>query len=87
MLSDGFTKKSDGSTFGAKMPRVSSDFIMNLNFPLPSLSEQTAIAAYLDEKTSKIDAIVEKCETQIEQLAALRRSLIAQAVTGQIKVC
>jgi len=51
------------------------------------LSEQTAIASYLDEKTAHIDAIVEKCETQIAQLTELRRSIIAQAVTGQIKVC
>ncbi len=87
MLSEKFTKKSDGSTFGAKMPRVSSDFILNLNFPLPPLAEQTAIAAYLDEKTAQIDAIVDKCEIEIEKLSELRRSLIAQAVTGQIKVC
>ena len=30
MLSDGYTKETDGSTIGAKMPRVSSDFILTI---------------------------------------------------------
>ena len=72
---------------GSIMDGLNSSIVKILQIPLPPLSEQTVISAYLDEKTSKIDSIVEKCETQIEQLAALRRSLIAQAVTGQIKVC
>lgn len=54
---------------------------------IPPLTEQTAIAAYLDDKTAQIDSIIGKCEKQIEQLSALRRSLIAEAVTGKIKVC
>lgn len=57
------------------------------SIPVPSYTEQTAIAAYLDDKTAQIDSIIGKCEKQIEQLSALRRSLIAEAVTGKIKVC
>ncbi|MBO4373163.1 MAG: restriction endonuclease subunit S, partial [Bacteroidales bacterium] len=58
-----------------------------IDIALPPLTEQTAIAAYLDDKTAQIDSIIGKCEKQIEQLSALRRSLIAEAVTGKIKVC
>lgn len=57
------------------------------SIPVPPLTEQTAIVAYLDEKTAQIDSIIGKCEKQIEQLSAFRRSLIAEAVTGKIKVC
>ncbi|MBR6266084.1 MAG: restriction endonuclease subunit S [Bacteroidales bacterium] len=53
---------------------------------IPPLDEQTAIAKYLDEKTAQIDKIVEKSEKQIEQLIELRKTLIAQVVTGKIKV-
>lgn len=49
----------------------------------PPLSEQNEIAAYLDEKCAKIDAILEKINTEVERLKELKRSLINEVVTGQ----
>ncbi|MBQ3618057.1 MAG: restriction endonuclease subunit S [Bacteroidales bacterium] len=72
---------------GSIMDGLNSSIVKILSIPLPPITEQTAIAAYLDDKTAQIDSIIGKCEKQIEQLSELRRSLIAQAVTGQIKVC
>lgn len=57
--------------------------LVTLNFPVPPIYEQEEIASYLDEKCSKIDAIVEKIETKIERLKQLKRSLINEVVTGQ----
>lgn len=51
--------------------------------PLPPYIEQQQIAAYLDEKCGKIDAIIEKIGTQIERLKELKRSLINEIVTGK----
>lgn len=51
--------------------------------PLPPYIEQKQIAAYLDEKCGKIDAIIEKIGTQIERLKELKRSLINEVVTGK----
>lgn len=51
--------------------------------PIPPENEQKAIAAYLDEKCAKIDAIVEKINIQIERLKELKRSLINEVVTGK----
>lgn len=51
--------------------------------PLPPYIEQQQIAAYLDEKCGKIDAIIEKIGTQIERLKELKRSLINEVVTGK----
>jgi type I restriction enzyme S subunit len=48
--------------------------------------EQTAIANYLDEKTGKIDAIVNNIGNQINHLKELRKTLINDVVTGKIKV-
>lgn len=57
--------------------------LVTLHFPVPPYQEQQEIAAYLDEKCGKIDAIIEKIGTQIERLKELKRSLINEVVTGK----
>jgi len=47
----------------------------------PPLSEQRAIAAFLDRETAKIDALVAKKERLIELLQEKRTALITRAVT------
>ena len=54
--------------------------------PVPPLSEQKAIADYLDTKTAQIDQIIQTINTQIEKLKELRKTLINDVVTGKIKV-
>ena len=68
------------------MPRASSSFIANLPISVPPLSEQKAIADYLDTKTAQIDQISQTINTQIEKLKELRKTLINDVVTGKIKV-
>ena len=53
------------------------------HIPVPPIDEQNEIAAYLDEKCAKIDAILEKINTEVERLKELKRSLINEVVTGQ----
>ena len=65
---------------------VSLNLVKFLNILFPPISEQTAIANYLDEKTQKIDSIVSNIKTQIETLKELRKTLINDLVTGKIKV-
>lgn len=48
---------------------------------LPSTKEQEKIAAYLDEKTEKIDSIIKELEDQKEKLELYKRELIAHVVT------
>lgn len=55
----------------------------NIEIALPPYIEQQQIAAYLDEKCGKIDAIIEKIDTQIKRLKELKRSLINEVVTGK----
>ena len=54
--------------------------------PVPPLSEQKAIADYLDTKTAHFDRIIETIKTQIDKLKELRKTLISDVVTGKIKV-
>ena len=86
MLSEGFTDIANGSTTGAKMPRVSSSFISDLSCALPSPDEQETISAFLDKKTAKIDEAIKALETQRDDLAMLKQSLISEAVTGKVDV-
>lgn len=63
--------------------------LVTLHFPVPPFQEQQEIAAYLDEKCAKINAIIEKIDFKIERLKELKRSLINEVVTGKraIKTC
>lgn len=81
LLSEAFTKEADNATYGAKMPRVSSNFILNLNFPLPPLKEQQAIVAYLDDKTSKMEECIRLLELQKADLIDYRKAVIFETVT------
>lgn len=81
LLSQGYISLIDGSTFGAKMPRVSWEFMGNTVIPLPPLVEQRAIASFLVRKTAQIDELIAKKEALLKKLDEKRTALITQAVT------
>lgn len=53
-----------------------------ITIPLPPLSEQHAIADFLDRETAKIDAMIAKQTTLIELLKERRAAAITAAVTN-----
>ena len=63
--------------------RMYTDRFNNIMAIVPPLSEQLVIAAYLDEKCSKINASTENIGKQIDALKRLKRALINEVVTGQ----
>ena len=63
-----------------RMVLVREDF-QNAPFALPPLPEQTAIAAFLDRETSKIDALVAEQRRLMELLKEKRQAVISHAVT------
>ena len=63
--------------------RMYTDRFNNIMAIVPPLSEQQAIAAYLDEKCSEIDAATENIGKQIDAMKRLKRALINEVVTGQ----
>lgn len=52
-----------------------------IKLAIPPISEQQAIAAYLDEETGKLDAAVEKLERMVEVLKERKQLIISKAVT------
>lgn len=55
--------------------------IENASIPLPPLPVQRAIAAFLDERTARIDALIAKKRRLLELLDEQRRALVTRAVT------
>jgi type I restriction enzyme S subunit len=58
----------------------------DISVPLPSLTEQAAILAYVAQETRKIDELASGTSRTIALLKERRSALIAAAVTGQITV-
>jgi type I restriction enzyme S subunit len=57
------------------------DLIGNIQCPIPSVDEQTAIASFLDRETAKIDALIAGQQRLIELLQEKRQAVISHAVT------
>ena len=68
------------------VPAVDRKDVHEDHTAVPHLSEQRAIAAFLDRETAQIDALVAKVQEAIDRLKELRTALISAAVTGKIDV-
>lgn len=71
-----------GSTKGA----ITCEQLGKFRIPVPELSEQLAIAAFLDREIAKLDKLKLDSQCSIALLKERRSALIAAAVTGQIDV-
>lgn len=65
---------------------ISAEKYNGLPIPLPTMGEQQQIVKYLDEKTAKIDALIDELNQQLDELALYRKAVISEAVTGKVDV-
>ena len=65
---------------------VNGEKYANAVVPLPPLSEQTAIAEYLDKAIADIDAAIARADREVELLDEYRARLVADVVTGKLDV-
>jgi type I restriction enzyme S subunit len=72
--------------WGTAQTNISVPIVQYLPVLRPPASEQSAIVAFLDRETAKIDSLVAKVEQAIERLQEYRTALITAAVTGKIDV-
>lgn len=68
---------------GSAQPNISSNGIGNIPLPVPPLSEQEDIAAFLDTKCAEIDQLIALKQQKIDELQDYRKSLIYEYVTGK----
>ena len=63
---------------------VTASHLGALPIPIPPFPEQAAIAAYLNDQTERIAALISQVETAIERLQEFRSALVTAAVTGRL---
>lgn len=73
------TRKTGGAQGG-----INTEDCKNIPIPYMHLSEQQAIADYLDDTCSKIDAIIAEAKASIEEYKELKQAVIFEAVTKGI---
>ena len=61
--------------------RLPSDMFLNFVLPVPSIKEQQAIAAYLDDQVVQIDSIIAEAQASIEEYKQWKTSVVFEAVT------
>lgn len=66
---------------GSILDHITKEILYNLILPVPPLSEQQKIVEFLDDKTQKIDNLIQQKEKKIELLKEKRISLINHIVT------
>lgn len=81
LQSDGFIGEVVSKSVGVSYPAINPTDLVSIKSLLPPLTEQKAIAYFLDKKTEEIDALIEKREGLLELLAEQRAALITHAVT------
>jgi type I restriction enzyme, S subunit len=69
---------------GTTFFELGANKLASINVVIPSLREQTAIADFLDQKTTKIDELIKNNERLIELLKEKRQAIISHAVTKGI---
>ena len=74
------------TSISTTLPILNNQTIGDNYITFPPLSEQEAIAGYLDKKVGEIDGIIKGYEEQIADLKAYRSSTISEVVTGKVKV-
>lgn len=60
--------------------------IKNFVFPIPSIQSQVDVVDNIRKETNSTDIAISRIEKEIEKVKELKQSLIAEVVTGRIKV-
>ena len=67
--------------YATTVKHLSTSDIENSLFPVPTIQEQHAIVAYLNEKCNKIDGAIDVQKKKIDLLNELKQTIITNAVT------
>lgn len=59
---------------------------LGIQIPMPPLEEQRAIVEFIEQKNKAIDDMIANLRAEIDFLTEYKQRLIADAVTGQIKI-
>lgn len=85
-LKETFKYKIEEGLAKSTVDSVRLPWLKDFPIVIPTDSEQQQIVDYLDEKTAKIDALIEELEAQLSDLATYKQAVITEAVTGKVDV-
>lgn len=86
LLSRCFVEYRTSHLSGSVYVGLNIELLSSCPLPNPELTEQKAIADYLDKKCSQIDHLIAIKQAKIEKLEQYKRSLIFEYVTGKREV-
>lgn len=72
---------NNANKHGIMMQHVTANVFNKFPLPLPPLSEQRAIAEFLDKKCEEIDGLLTDLDTEVKTLTEYKKSIIAETVT------
>ena len=71
---------------GSTQPKLTQANLSKIPVVCPSLAEQLLIIAHIDTKCAEIDAVIAQKQELLDKLAAYKKSLIFECVTGKREV-
>ena len=82
--SEPFVSEVVARSVGVSYPAINASELVTIYMPLPPLDTQQRIARFLDEKTARIDGLIERIEDSVVRLEEYRSAQVTAAVTGQL---
>ena len=70
---------------GSAQPKLSQFNLMRFPLAIPNYAEQESISLFIHRKCSKIDSILSKTRSSIEEYKKLKQAVITQAVTKGVR--
>lgn len=74
----------NNATYGMKMPRVSTDTMVNLLVPLPPLAEQKSIVAKVENYLSVIEKAEELLKRKFDLDGQIKEKILQMAIQGKL---
>lgn len=71
---------------GTTFRELSTYNLKNLKIPYPAIEEQKRIVEHIKTETKTLDIAISKAEREIELIKEYREAMIAEAVTGKMKL-
>jgi len=81
LASNQFIEMVIARSTGVSYPAINATELVSIPLVLPPAHEQTAISAFLDHETAKIDALMAEQQRLIDLLKEKRQAVISHAVT------
>ena len=80
-----FTEQFELVSAGTTFKEIAASTFANFLLPCPPLSQQNEIVTFLDKESSRVDSMLSKTRSSIEEYKKLKQAVITQAVTKGVR--